>query len=97
MSEIKHNLSLKAIVKYLDYRFKKDEQDNVSQLYTTESLVRLARMKLQTGEEVSFAKVYQQIWGMQRKEDKRKADEIISDTFAKHGIKIKQHNKEADE
>ena len=90
-------MSLKAIVKYLDYRFKKEETQNVATLYTTESIVRLSKMKLKTGENVSFAKVYQQIWGIEQKEDNRKADEIIKDTFAKHGIKIKQNNKEADE
>ena len=97
MSEIKHNLSLKAIVKYLDYRLKKDEDENIYKLYTGESLTRLARLQTVTVEQISYEKVYQKLWGVEQKEDKRSVSEIIDDTFAKHGIKIKKHNEEADE
>lgn len=83
-------MSLRAIVEYLGYRLKKDEDENIYRLYTGESLTRLARLETPAREPISYVKVYQKLWGVKTKEDKRSANEIIEDTFKKHGIKIKK-------
>lgn len=80
-------MSLKAVVKYLDYRLKKDEEEILYRKITAEYLGVMGRgMKTET--KISFVEERNKIWGGAPVEDNRTAQEVINDTAKKHGINI---------
>lgn len=82
-------MSLRAVVQYLDYRLKKDAEDQFYKVVTAEHLATLAA-GMRTNERIGFLDKVNKIWGIAPVEDKRTAKEIIEDTFKKHGIQIKK-------
>ncbi len=81
-------MSLKAVVKFLDYRFKQTEEEVLFKTIVAEYLATIGTGK-QTAERISFIEKRNQIYGIAVQKDERSAKEIIRDTFKKHGIKIK--------
>lgn len=97
MSEIKHKFTLKAIVEYISYRLKKDVEESSYRVFMAESLATVTAGK-KTVERIGFVETYNRIWNIKKqKEDNRTAEEIINDTFAKHGLKIKKSKEEQNE
>lgn len=81
-------MSLKAVVQYLDYRLKKDEEDSWYRVITAEHLATIAA-GMKNKERVGFIDKRDKIWGMNKeKRDNRTAQEIINDTLKKRGIKL---------
>jgi len=81
-------MSLKAVVKFLDYRFKQIEEDVLYKSITAEYMATIGVGKTNT-ERISFVEGRNKIYGIKVQKDERSAEEIIRDTFKKHGIKIK--------
>lgn len=82
-------MSLKAIVELLGYRLKKDEEETLHKIFVAENLATMSA-GMKTQERIGFMQTYKKIWDIKDKEDNRTADEIIEDTFKKHGLKIKR-------
>lgn len=81
-------MSLKAVVKFLDYRFKQTDEEVLFKTIIAEYLATIGVGKT-TSERISFSEERNKIYGIKSKKDERSAEEIIKDTFKKHGIKIK--------
>ena len=80
-------MSLKAVVKYIDYRLKRDTEQSLFECWLSENIVTIASgYKLK--ERVSYTETRNEIW-QKKTQDTRTAKEIIADTLKKHGIKIK--------
>lgn len=80
-------MSIKAVVLYLDYRFKLRQEEILYRSITGEYMGILASGR-RCEEPVSYIKGYKEIHGLHEEKDKRTAEEIISDTFKKHGITV---------
>lgn len=53
---------------------------------------------MKTKERMGYIEKYNKLWGYDNvKEDKRTAQEIISDTFKAHGLRIKKHTEAVNE
>lgn len=82
------------MVKYIDYRFKQYEEDLLYKSITAEYLANIATGR--RGEtRISFIEERNKIYGIKAEKDERSAEEIINDTFKKHGIKLKNKGEEA--
>lgn len=82
-------MSLKAVVRFLDYRFHQFEEDLLYKSIMAEYMSLVGTGK-QSENRISFVEKRNEIYGIKTKKDERSAEEIIDDTFKKHGIKIKR-------
>lgn len=84
-------MTMKAIVSYLDYRLKANEENTLFQVFIAENIATISagnRYK----ERMNYVEQRNKIWGDKPK-DTRTAKEIINDTFAARGVKVKWKNK----
>lgn len=94
---IRNKMTLRAVVAYLDYRLKKEEESALFEIFVGEALATIeAGMRIETRR--SYIDIYNRVWDIKKEvEDTRTAQEIIDDTFKKHGLTIKKHTEAVDE
>lgn len=81
-------MTLKVVVAYLDYRLKLSEEETLFKVFIAENLATMSagnRYK----ERLSYVQSLDEIWGTQKPKDTRSARQIIEDTFAARGVKVK--------
>lgn len=86
-------MTLKAVVAYLDYRLKANEERTLFEVFVAENIATISagnRYK----ERMGYSEKRNAIWGEEKKKDTRTARQIIDDTFAARGVKVKWKNKE---
>ena len=86
-------MTIKAVVSYLDYRLKANEEQTLFEVFVAENIATISagnRYK----ERMGYAEQRDKIWGIEKPKDTRTAKEIIDDTFAARGIKVNWKNKE---
>lgn len=86
-------MTLKAVVAYLDYRLKANEEQTLFEVFVAENLATISagnRYK----ERMGYSEKRNAIWGEEKKKDTRTARQIIDNTFAARGVKVKWKNKE---
>ena len=86
-------MTLKAVVAYLDYRLRANEEQTLFEVFVAENLATISagnRYK----ERMGYSEKRNAIWGEEKKKDTRTARQIIEDTFAARGVKVKWKNKE---
>lgn len=90
-------MTLRAVVAYLDYRLKKEEESALFEIFVGEALATIeAGMRIETRR--SYIDIHNRVWGIKNEvEDTRTAQEIIDDTFKKHGLTIKKRTEAVDE
>lgn len=90
-------MTLRAVVAYLDYRLKKEEESVLFEIFVGETLATLeAGKRIETRR--SYIDIYNRVWGIKKEvEDTRTAQQIIDDTFKKHGLTIKKRTEAVDE
>ena len=82
-------MSIKAVVCYLDYRLKANEEETLYRVFVAENLATLgagANYK----ERMNYTQYRNKLWGITPRKDTRTGQEIIADTLARHGISVKQ-------
>lgn len=82
-------MTLRAVVSYLDYRLKANEEQTLFEVFVAENLATLsagAKYK----ERMNYTEYRNKLWGITPRKDTRTGQEIIADTLAKHGISVKQ-------
>ena len=85
-------MTFKAVVAYLDYRLRANEEQTLFEVFVAENLATISagnRYK----ERMGYSEKRNAIWGEEKKKDTRTARQIIDDTFAARGIKVKWKNK----
>ena len=85
-------MTFKAVVSYLDYRLKANEEQTLFEVFVAENIATISagnRYKKRMG----YAEQRDKIWGIEKPKDTRTARQIIDDTFAARGIKVKWKNK----
>lgn len=85
-------MTMKAVVKYLDYRLKSNAEQDLFQIFVAENLATISAGN-KYKERISYIKQRDEIWGVAEKKDTRTARQIIEDTFAARGIKVNWKNK----
>ena len=85
-------MTLKAVVEYLDYRLKVNEEKSLFEIFVAENLATISAGN-KYKERMSYVKERNKIWNIQP-QDTRSARQIIDDTFAARGIKVRWKNKE---
>ena len=86
-------MTFKAVVSYLDYRLKTNEEQTLFEVFVAENIATMTagqRYKKRMG----YLEKRNAIWGDEKKKDTRTARQVIEDTFAARGIKVKWKNKE---
>lgn len=86
-------MTFKAVVAYLDYRLRANEERTLFEVFVAENLATISagnRYK----ERMGYSEKRNAIWGEEKKKDTRTARQIIDDTFAARGVKVKWKNKE---
>lgn len=85
-------MSMRAIVAYIDYRLKANEEKVLFETFIAESIATMsAGMKYK--ERMKYSEARNKIWNIGQK-DERSAKQIINDTFAARGIQVRwrRHN-----
>lgn len=88
-------MTMKAVVSYLDYRLKYSEEQTLYRVFVAENLATISAGQ-RYKERMNFVEKYNSIWGVPSKRDTRSAKQIIEDTFAARGVKVKWHNGESE-
>lgn len=88
-------MTMKAVVSYLDYRLKYSEEQTLCRVFVAENLATISAGQ-RYKERMNFVEKYNSIWGVPSKRDTRSAKQIIEDTFAARGVKVKWHNGESE-
>lgn len=83
-------MSLKAVVRYINYRFKQNEDDFLYKALTAEYQSVLCTGIFREVQRISYVEEHNKIYGIKTKKDERTAREIVEDTFKKHGIKMRK-------
>ena len=85
------------MVAYLDYRLKKEEESALFEIFVGETLATLeAGKRIETRR--NYIDIYNRVWGIKKEvEDTRTAQQIIDDTFKRHGLTIKKCTEAVDE
>lgn len=86
-------MGLRAVVKYVDYRLKRDTEQSLFEQWVAESLSTIAA-GMRTKDRFSYTEQRERVWGRAKPKDTRSAEQIIADTMRKHGIKIRRKLKE---
>ena len=82
-------MSFKAVNALLEYKLKERDEWVLYEVITAETLATLGSNMKMT-KRISFIEERNKIYGIELQKDERSAEEIIADTFKKHGIKIKE-------
>ena len=80
---------------YLDYKLKQNAEKMLFEIFVAENIATIsagARYK----ERMNYVEKRNDIWGFNKK-DRRTAIEIINDTFAARGVKVKWKRRRANE
>ena len=87
-------MTFRAVVAYLDYRLKANEEQALFEVFVAESLATMAAGQ-KYKQRMSYSEQRNKLWGVTAKGDTRSGRQIIEDTFAKRGVKIikKRENK----
>lgn len=80
-------MTLKAVVSYLDYRLKANEEETLFEVFVAENLATMAAGQ-KYKQRMSYKEKRDTLWGISAGVDTRSGRQIIEDTFAKRGIKI---------
>lgn len=80
-------MTFRAVVSYLDYRLKSNEEQTSFEIFVAESLATMAAGK-KYKERMSYSEQRNKLWGVIANGDTRSGRQIIEDTFAKRGVKI---------
>ena len=88
-------MTMKAVVSYLDYRLKANEEETLFRVFVAENLATISAGQ-KYKERMNFIEKYNTIWGVPSKRDTRSAKQIIEDTFSARGVKVKWHNGESE-
>ena len=90
-------MTLRAVVAYLDYRLKKEEESALFEIFVGEALATIeSGMRIETSR--SYIDIYDRVWDIKKEvEDTRTAQQIIDDTFKRHGLTIKKCTEAVDE
>lgn len=80
-------MTLKAVVSYLDYRLKANEEQTLFEVFVAENLATMAAGQ-KYKQRMSYKEKRDKLWGISAGVDTRSGRQIIEDTFAKRGIKI---------
>lgn len=85
------------MVAYLDYRLKKEEESALFRIFVGEALATIeAGMRIETRR--SYIDIHDSVWDIKKEvEDTRTAQQIIDDTFKRHGLTIKKRTEAVDE
>ena len=86
-------MTFKAIVAYIDYRLCADEERTLFEVFVAENIATMTagqRYKKRMG----YLEKRNAIWGDEKKKDTRTARQVIEDTFAARGVKVKWKKKE---
>ena len=86
-------MGLRAVVKYIDYRLKRDTEQSLFEQWVAESLSTIAA-GMRTKDRFSYTEQRERVWGRVKPKDTRSAEQIIADTMRRHGIKIRRKPKE---
>lgn len=81
---------MRTLNEYLDYRLKQAQTETSAMIFANTQLSVIASGRKYEKPQNFYEDIYTKIWGIEtaNKEDKRTANEIIDDTFNKHGITI---------
>lgn len=85
-------MGLRAVVKYVDYRLKRDEEQSLFEQWVAENLSTIAA-GMRTKDRFSYTEQRERVWGRAKPTDTRSAEQIIADTMKRHGIKIRRKPK----
>lgn len=90
-------MTLRAVVAYLDYRLKTEEESVMFKMFVGETLATLeAGKRIETRR--SYIDIHDSVWDIKKEvEDTRTAQQIIDDTFKRHGLTIKKNTEAVDE
>lgn len=80
-------MTLRAVVSYLDYRLKANEEQTLFEVFVAENLATMAAGQ-KYKQRMSYKEKRDTLWGISAGVDTRSGRQIIEDTFAKRGIKI---------
>lgn len=80
-------MTLRAVVSYLDYRLKANEEQTLFEVFVAENLATMAAGQ-KYKQRMSYSEQRNKLWGVTAKGDTRSGRQIIEDTFAKRGVKI---------
>lgn len=80
-------MTLRAVVSYLGYRLKANEEQTLFEVFVAESLATMSAGQ-KYKERMSYSEQRNKLWGVIAKGDTRSGRQIIEDTFAKRGVKI---------
>lgn len=80
-------MTLKAVVSYLDYRLKANEEQTLFEVFVAENLSTMAAGQ-KYKQRMSYKEKRDTLWGISAGGDTRSGRQIIEDTFAKRGMKI---------
>lgn len=86
-------MTIKAVVSYLNYRLKANEEQTLFEIFVAENLATISAGN-KYRERMSYVQQRNKIWGIEKPKDTRTARQIIDDTFAARGIKVNWKNKE---
>ena len=78
----------------MDYRLKYSEEQTLYKVFVAENLATMSAGQ-KYKERMSYTERYNKIWGINNIKDTRSAKQIIDDTFAARGVKVKWHNGES--
>ena len=80
-------MTLRAVVSYLDYRLKANEEQTLFEVFVAENLATMAAGQ-KYKQRMSYKEKRDTLWGISAGVDTRSGRQIIEDTFARRGIKI---------
>lgn len=80
-------MTMKAVVSYLDYRLKANEEQTLFEVFVAENIATFtAGQKYK--QRMSYSEKRNEIWGAATQKDTRSAKQIVEDTFAARGVKV---------
>lgn len=79
-------MTFRAVVAYLDYRLKANEERTLFEVFVAENLATMAAGQ-KYKQRMSYVDKRNELLGIKKK-DTRSAKQIIEDTFAARGVKI---------
>lgn len=86
-------MTFKAVVAYLDYRLRANEEQTLFEEFVAENLATMTAGQ-RYKERMDYLDKRNAVWGEEKKKDIRTARQIINDTFAARGVKVKWKKKE---
>lgn len=88
-------MTFKAVVAYLDYRLRANEEQTLFEVFVAENLATMTAGQ-RYKERMGYLDKRNAVWGEEKKKDARTARQIINDTFAARGVKVKWRKEKND-